>query len=227
MILTISRQAATNGELIARHLAEQLRCPVYDRELVDEVARRLHADPAEVARFDETTLTPIDALIVEWRASLTTRRYAHYLRAALEQISRQPCAVIIGRGANFVLHGPHVLHVRMVAPLALRVAIYRETYPVSVEDAVAALQGLDRERARFIRALYHQAIDDPAHYDLTLNLAGWPPVEAGRLILRATALRADADIAPAPTATFAQHIELMTRRRHATPNMVERERRIG
>ena len=46
MIITISRQAATNGGLLGRLVAERLGLRVYDREVVDEVARRMQVRPA-------------------------------------------------------------------------------------------------------------------------------------------------------------------------------------
>jgi cytidylate kinase len=228
MIITISRQAATNGELIGRLVAERLGYPIYDRELVEEIARRLQVDPDLVRGFDEATVTPIQSIIQEWRTSINEMVYERLLRQALHDIAARDQAVIIGRGANFVLKGAQVLNVRLVAPLELRVEIYTASHPVSPLEARRQIHRQDTERAHFVRSIYHHDIDDATGYDLVLNLMEFPPESAIDLIIHAAQINAAAGLPAAPHATLPQHIEMMTRhRRIVRPGMVEGERKIG
>lgn len=213
MIITISRQAASNGELIGHLVAERLGWPFYDRQLVEAVARRLDVGPGTVEAFDETGVGVVHSLLWELHASINENIYLRSLRRTLEQIARAGNAVVIGRGANFVLRGPETLHVRIIAPTALRVAIYQETHPVAEQVAIRHIRQQDQERANFVRSLFHQAIDDPIHYHLQLNLAGLTPEMAEELIVHAARLRAAGSVAEQPRATLAQHIEIMARHR--------------
>jgi len=218
MIITMSRQAATNGGLTARLAAQRLGLRVYDREVVDEIARRMQVDPGVVVRFDEVTMSPVQSILMEWRNSINESIYQRHLREALERIREDGDAVIIGRGANFVLSGPDCLHVRIVAPLDLRVGIYRTVYPeVSEQEARQRIRAEDREKARFIRAQFKAAIDDPIHYDLLLNVGGIGPETAVELIEHAAKTRAGLTRSLLP-----EHLRIMSRhRRPARPGVVE------
>jgi cytidylate kinase len=227
MIVTISRQAEPNGGLIGRLVAERLGLRVYDRELVDEIARRLHVDPDIVTPFDEATLNPVQSVLWEWRTSVNEQVYARYLRKALKHIHAEGNAVIIGRGANFVLHCPHCLHVRIVAPTPLRVAIYRAYFDVSEDEALHRIREEDKAKARFARAIFHESIDDPLHYDLVINLGGVGPETAVDLIARAAEERTRQHLPLEPHSTLPQHVEIMARhRRPIRPEIIERYRRI-
>lgn len=229
MIITISRQAATNGELIGRLVAERLGVPCFDRELVEEMARRLQVEPERVRELDEVAVNPIQSIILEWRASLNEVVYERLLRQALQDLAGDRGAVIIGRGANFVLRGPEVLNVRIVAPLALRVGILRAEQPMSELKARRQIRRVDAERARFVRSVFHHDIDDATQYDLVVNLAEFPPEAAAELIRRAAHINAATGLPAEARATLPQHIALMTRHRHhGPPGMVDaRMKRLG
>ena len=228
MIITVSRQAATNGGLIGRLVAERLNMRVFDRELVDEVARRLHVEPNIVNPFDEATLSPVASMLWEWRTSVNEQIYGRYLRQALQRILSEDNAVIIGRGANFVLRCSRCLHVRIVAPLVLRSAIYRTIYDVTDQEARRLIQLEDHAKAQFVRTLFHVSIDDPEQYDMVLNVAGLTPEMATELIVHAATLRGSEQLPVEPHATLPQHIEVMARhRRPVRPEIVERNRRIA
>lgn len=228
MIITLSRQAGTNGTLIGALVAERLDYRLYDRELVDEIARRLNLTPAVVAQIDEAQLNPVESIILEWRSALNEDVYARYLREALEHIANRGNAVIIGRGANFALQRRDALHVRIVAPLALRMAIYGAMHEMPEGDARRRLQGQDDARATFVRRLYHMDIADPVAYDLVVNLARFTPEQAAEEIVTAARLRAAQPVSLEVAANLPQHLaELQRHRRPMRPNMVERERRAG
>ena len=100
------------------------------RNWFDEIARRMHVDPHIVFQFDEVSHGLVQSLIWDWRAHVNEDVYARYLREAINRIAAEYYAVIIGRGANFVLHCSKCLHVRIVAPLGLRTEIYRSYFEV-------------------------------------------------------------------------------------------------
>jgi len=223
MIITVSRQAATNGGLIGRLVAQRLGLRVYDRELVDEIARRMHADPELVTRFDEATLSTMDSILTEWRNSINASIYRRHLRQALEHIRSEGNAVVIGRGAGFVLRGPECLNVRIVAPINLRVGIFRTVFPeITEEEARQRIHIEDQEKARFTRKHFHADIDDPVQYDLLLNVGGITPELAIELIVKAAQSRAVTKLPPEPQTLLPEHVRIMSRhRRPARPGVVE------
>jgi len=211
MIITVSRQAATNGGLIGRLVAERLGFRVFDRELAEEIARRMQLDPKIVASFDESVLNPVESILTEWRSTINECIYRRYLCEAFERIRREGNAVIIGRGANFVLHGPTCLHVRIIAPMGLRTGIYRTVYPeVSAGEAERRIHDEDQAKQRFIRCLFHQSIDDPQHFDLIFNLEGFTPELVIDMLVKAAESRLEPE---APRCLLPEHVRIMSRHR--------------
>jgi cytidylate kinase len=80
--------------------------------------------------------------------------------------------LLAGRGGQAVLAGqPGVLHVRIIAPRPQRVATVQERCLITPEAAAARVQASDQARTAYLRRHYGLALNDPALYDLVLNLA--------------------------------------------------------
>ena len=185
MNITISRQSATNGLFVAQLVAERLNYRIYDAQLVDEIARRSQVDPDILHRFDEQVLNPVASMLVEWQSSLSPEVYLRHVKNTLRSIAREDNAIIIGRGANFVLRGPKSLHVRLVAPLPLRIAMYCAGEGVSEKEAEKWIKKQDGIRADYIKRYYNHNINDPVWYDLVINLDGLSLVSIADLIVQA------------------------------------------
>ncbi len=215
MIVTISRQSATNGDLIAHLVSERLELPVYDHQVVEEVARRLQLDPELVTHFDETAMNPVESVLWEWRSSMNEDIYARHMRQALLRIARENKAVIIGHGANFIIRTSDTLSVRIVAPKELRIAMYRAGEGVGQEDAMYWIEQQDKLRKRYIEQRFKRDVDDPLAYDLVINLSGLTPEMAADLIAEAMRMRHAAHFTVEAQATMPQYIEILAHHRSA------------
>lgn len=78
-------------------------------------------------------------------------------------------AVIVGRGANFILPPEERFSVRIVAPLEIRIQNVARAYNVPAEKARKRVIGRESRRSAFIRKSYNADISDPQNYDLTIN----------------------------------------------------------
>jgi len=78
-------------------------------------------------------------------------------------------AVVIGRGSGYVLPPETTLHVRVVAPLADRIAYMSQWMRMTMEEAANQVELRDRRRAEFISAYFHRQPGDIHQYDLVLN----------------------------------------------------------
>jgi hypothetical protein len=225
MIITISREYATNGVLIARKVAEGLRIPIFERELINQMAHALDVQPEAIDHIFEHPGGGVQSVITEWLTSLSPEKYLRYLKKSLAAIAARGDAVVCGRGANFVLRGQDDLHVRIIAPLELRMAIFHAGNDLPEAKIRRIITARDRERAHYVRNVFHQQIDDPHHYDLVLNLARITPEEAVAQIILAVRARV-ADRVPAGVqATMPEHLRLMiAAHHHVRPELVEHVR---
>ncbi len=169
--LCISREAGSGAGAIARMVGARLDWRVHDQELLDAIAARMELATEEVQAFDE--LAP--SVVQDWILPLREEHYApqeaylDHLAKLVEEIGKGGDAVLIGRGAGFLLPREKTLSVRIVAPLKVRAARLAERLGVSVRTARRAAIDLDRRRWHFVRTMYRVDANDPHSYDLVLD----------------------------------------------------------
>ncbi len=182
-LITISRQLGAGGNEVGYRLAERLAWPMYDRELVDEVARCAHASKHLVADLDEHRPHEVEA----WLECIMTHElfdcqdYRNALVEVLHTLAAQGAAIVLGRGANFVPRLHPRLDVRVVAPLESRVARLMNRDRLTQAQAHEAVRRSDHDRREFVRRVHGGDWDDPAKYDLVINTGRLSIVEAVEL----------------------------------------------
>jgi hypothetical protein len=190
--ITISRVLGIPGGEIAVRLGAQLGYPVFDRQVLDAVASDGRLGDRIVDALDEGKRSALDA----WIAGLVGDRrvidpigFHHMVARAIRGIALHGGAIILGRGANFVLRGTDAFRVRLVAPLEVRLRAVagglEGRAPVTFSAAKAAIEKHTRERAEHMRRHFHAEIDDPRAYDAIFNLRRLDPDLAAGLILEA------------------------------------------
>ena len=100
--------------------------------------------------------------------------------------------VVVGRGAQVLLANRHdVLHVRIVAPLQLRVAYVMQREGLDLKTARSRVQLKDNDRHRYLQAQYRHNPDDSHLYDLVVNTGVLSLDSAVALIAQALQYKAE------------------------------------
>jgi cytidylate kinase len=182
-VVTISREYGSGGGEISARLAQRLGWRLIDHEIVVRVAQELQISESEAEAQDETVtglltriLTSMQAIQPAMSASapdllLTdTNAYQQALRKVVEAAAAAGQVVIVGRGAQVLLSGHRdTLHVRVVAPLDLRVAYVVRREQLDEPAARHRIQLKDRDRIRYLQETHHQHPADAHLYDLVIN----------------------------------------------------------
>lgn len=163
-VITISRQVGSLGTEIAQAVARELHYEYIDKDKIGQALVGYGLPVTAVEKFDEKEPSFWDS----WQVQ--KRRFLHFLQAAIYDFASQGDVVIMGRGGQVLLRNlPGILHVRVVAPFAIRVrrVVERE----KGEEGVVAemLRRSDRDSAGFIRFFFDADWDDPGLYDLVIN----------------------------------------------------------
>jgi len=154
-------------------VAKELGFDLYDREIIDAVAKEARADPETTKAQDEGAPDLMREIIVgflEGRGGLTASAYLRHLVRVLRAIEAKGNAVIIGRGASCVLSKS--FRVRIVAPFDLRVERIHVLDGVSLKQARRTVLESDKQRRQFVKGHFGCDPDDPLSYDLIINTAG-------------------------------------------------------
>jgi cytidylate kinase len=181
--VTISREYGSGGGEIAARLARRLGWRLVDHELVARLAQALGESEDETEAFDEHAENFIWRMleglrfVSPWTIVEQPRSFGEdqaRRRAALASVIEAATAlgdvVIVGRGAQAILADRRdVLHIRIVAPLAARIAYVVRRENLAPDAARARILTVDRDRAHYLQEVEHARPDNPHLYDLTIN----------------------------------------------------------
>ncbi len=91
----------------------------------------------------------------------------------------------MGRGIAHILPVETTLRVRLVAPVAWRVAAMSRKLGVSDKEAAVKVAAIDRQRVQFVREYFDKDTTDPSLYDLVLNTERFSVELCAELIIEA------------------------------------------
>ena len=168
-VIAISREAGCRASEIAIKLSETLKMDLMSGKLIQMVAESADTSKRVVDPLDEKEMTMRD----DWLNSLfETRhlwpdRYLHHLTKVIGTIGRYGNAIILGRGANFVLPEKDTFSVRIIAPESVKI---KNTLRTTEEEARRYIIKTEADRRAFIRKYFNADITDQAYYDLIINM---------------------------------------------------------
>jgi len=178
--IAISRQSGCGAHIVAEQLARYLqsRAPaekppwtVFDRNLVETVLADHHL-PGHLARFmPEDRVSAIDdAMRQIFGQYPPAEALVGQTSETILRLAELGNVILLGRGANILTAAmPHVVHVRIVAPLAKRIANMEEFEHLSHKAAAERIHQEDQGRQRYVRRHFNRDIDDPLLYHLVIN----------------------------------------------------------
>jgi cytidylate kinase len=170
-VITVSREFGAQGAALADRLSERLDFGLWNKDIVQAIAEDANASATLMASLDERRQKKVeDAVLGALMGSKVTNvQYVRSLMRLIQVISMHGSAVIVGRGANFICRPERTLRVRVVAPLADRVARHARLQGMDDRKARQEVTRRDAERAEFVEHSFHRRVDDPVSYDLVLN----------------------------------------------------------
>jgi cytidylate kinase len=173
-VITVGMEPGSGGSVVARGIAERLGFDVFNREIIEGIAKSSRIRSSVIESLEKERLSGIEDFI----ASLVKKHYMYpgiYLRHLLEVVSalgKHGRAVIVGRGANFILPPEERFSVRVVAPLEIRIENVSRAYKVSRDVAERRVINRESRRRAFVRQSFNSDISDPLNYDLVINTGG-------------------------------------------------------
>jgi len=165
-IVTISRGSASGGLLLATGIADTLGYKILSREDIVHKAAQIVGVSEE--KLSEALLKPPGF----WdKLKHERRRYLAYVQAALCEHAQEDRIVYHGNAGHLLLPGiSHVVCIRLIAPLPLRVSMFMEREKVGRDEAIQSIEKVDHQRQTWTRFLYGEDWLNPNLYDLILNL---------------------------------------------------------
>jgi hypothetical protein len=197
--IAVSREVGARGGSLGRRVARRLGWEIYGEELLEYIAR----DPASRAELMQR-LSADSAAWVEVRVQQLLRGQELSQNPAILNLARVILAlgatgrsILIGRGAGYVLPPETTMHVRVVAPLADRVAYLAQWLRLTVDEAAEQARLRESRRQEFLSTHFHQRSAEPHQFDMVLNSTSLGEELCAELIIQAVKARQEAFAADA------------------------------
>ncbi len=170
-VITLSREPGSGGKFVARAVAEKLKLDLFHQELINAMAENADTNTRVIRTLDERGVSMLE----DWVSAAISDRHlwpdeiSRMLMQVIGTIGRHGNAIIIGRGANFVLPPENRFRVRIIAPLEKRINCVAETFGITKKEARKRVSRTESDRRAFVRKYFHSDIRDPGNYDMILN----------------------------------------------------------
>ena len=190
-VITISREVGSGGRTIGRKLAEKLGVRFSDKELVDELQKKLNLTVSSIEELkgkkkrwlddfiQMVAPVPMSGMLVdgdsdyisEYNLSLSVNDVFEAEREILNGIADEGSCVIAGRSGFFVLKGrPNKVDILITASRENRIARIMEKQNLSRQKAEEVIDNVDKARDNYVKRYTGQSRYDARNYHIVLNM---------------------------------------------------------
>jgi cytidylate kinase len=207
-VIAMTREMATRGKDVAAGLAQLLGLTVVHHEVVEhDIAERCGMRESEVHRYLEGEAS----LLERWK--IDRKRLSRYTAQEILELAVKGNVLIRGWGATYLLRSvPHVVCVRICAPMALREKVLMER--LGIDNPALARREIERNDAAHNGAMQRLfGIDwtDASLYAIVLNTGRVPIEDCVEHIVRITKSRTFQETPESQAALLDQLIETRVR----------------
>lgn len=173
-IIAISRQFGSDGRTIGKLLAEQLNIPLYDREIISQVAKESGFAESYVEEKGEYGSSDKAAGMFINRSCYSSASnedtiWNFQTKFIKELAEKEPC-IIIGRCADYILRNRlDVLRVFIHADMKERIKRISEVYKINDSDPEKLLHQKDKHRAAYYQFYTDIKWGDTKNFHITLD----------------------------------------------------------
>jgi cytidylate kinase len=193
--ITISRQTGAGALTVATLVAQELNpyyqgdpprpWTVFDRNLAQRILED-HQLSTRMEQYipEEAKLPLTDALESALGLHPSFWQLRQHTVETIRRLAFQGNVILVGRGASAITTQlPHVVHVRLVAPLPDRVRNFADYHKLPQEKASRLVRETDERRRRYVRTYFDADTDDPTNYDLIINTGRSGFEQAARIVV--------------------------------------------
>ena len=182
-VITISRQFGTGGHEIGVELARRLGVKLLDKQILNEVAKRISAVEDAVEKIEARNPLWRDDFTNFYRTYMASTQYngaeqsqtSHELfkaqAEAIRKIADEESCVIIGRcGFDIFRDHPNALKIFVHSPLDCRKRRIAVKYDLNEQDAAAMIVDNDYSRELYTKTFTGSEWQDARNYDICLDV---------------------------------------------------------
>lgn len=170
-VITISRQYGSGGRELGEKLAAKLGIPLYDKELLNLIAKKENIEVSLLESYDE--MEPdldnytVRNIVPEYQISMAKDIFSAYSRTIRNLGEKHDC-VIVGRCADVIL--PDSVRIFVHASLEHRLARIKSREHLSESEAKKQILKTDSRRRKYRQFYCDKDWGTITDFDLCLNI---------------------------------------------------------
>lgn len=193
-IITIGREFGSGGREIGKRLADLLQIAYYDKEIVEEIAKRTQLAEDYVHQVTEhrpnlyypiTIGRTLQTHGADYMIKQQTAVFAEKANVLREMAEKSDC-IIVGRCADYILRDLSPLRLFAYADMDARMARCRQKAPeaeaLTDRQLRRRIREVDRHRARYYLYYTGQTWGARENYDLCINTSTVTPKDAAAML---------------------------------------------
>lgn len=171
LIISIGREFGSAGHEIAERLAKRYGLPLYDHNLLDEVAASHNMDSQELQEYDEMKHNKFLYRSINGMSSSPADNVANMqFNFLLDKAEKGQSFVIVGRCSETILKDYEgLVSVFIIGDMESKVTRVQHLYGKSEKEAERFIREKDRKRKKYHDSHCKSKWSDSHTYDLSLN----------------------------------------------------------
>jgi cytidylate kinase len=184
LIISIGREFGTAGHEIAEKLAEHYGLPLYDQNLLDEIAEKRNVDSKKLKEFDEKQTVALYRTVKGMSSSPSenvAQMQFDYLR---EKAKSGESFVVVGRCSEEVLKDYKcMIPIFINGDMDCKVARIVKKYGLTDDEAREYIKKMDRKRKYYHNSHCDTKWGDSRNYELTINSSRLGIVDSVKMLI--------------------------------------------
>lgn len=171
VIISVGREYGSGGHAIALALSQKLGIPLYDHNLLTEIAKEKNMDPKELEKYDELPKNYFLSRKVKGYSNSPHEVIANmqfdFLRKKAES---GKSFVVVGRCSEAILSEyPGLITIFVLADMESKIERIEKIRHFSKEEAIAACTRHDKKRKAYHNYYCNGKWGDSRNYDISIN----------------------------------------------------------
>lgn len=196
-VITVNRELGSGGRTVGRKLAEKLGVKYCDKAVIEGLTQKFGLSPERIEEIKAQkkswwndinnyyqTLVNSASMPMEAEVKLDNASMFETEKRILQELASQSSCVVAGRSGFLVFREwPNHVNIFIQASLENRIARVMQKQQLSREDAIAAIEKVDKGRETYIQKYAETSRYDTRNYDLVLNMDGLTEDDAVEIIM--------------------------------------------
>ena len=171
LIIAVSREFGSGGHCIAEELARRFALPLYNRNIIEEIADEKNVDSRNLEKYDELPKNHLFSRTVRGFSNSPEEQIANMQFDFLRKKAEEGASfVIVGRCAETILKGnPGLITIFVLGDMDAKIKRIAGLHLISRAEAERMIWRHDRKRKAYHNHYCEMKWGDSRNYDLCIN----------------------------------------------------------